>query len=153
MTLSELLNPELILVKTASVSTNELISTLAEKIYETNPDFPVPREKLLDTIFKREQIGGTMFPSGLSVPHARLGNFEGFVLALGTSVEPILYQGFKLRLMALMISSQTGGQYYLPTVAALTKISRDNEYFSRLCEAEDKDDFIRILMERDQNLG
>ena len=153
MTLSKLLNPELVKIKVESSSKDELISKLTESIFRTDHDIPISQEDLLQAIFKREQIGGTSLPSGLSVPHSRLGNYEGFIFALGTSKEPLFNEGVQIKVMALMLSSQSGGPYYLPTVAALTKLSRDGEYFSRLSEAENKDDFIRILMERDPELG
>jgi len=153
MTLSKLLTPGLVQVKIVCASKDELITHLVKSIYVTDLKVPLPYEDLLEAIFKREQIGGTLFPSGLAVPHSRLGNYEDFILALGTSKEPIFHEGLQVRLMALMLSSQSGGPYYLPTVAALIKISRDGEYFSRLCNAGSTGDFISLLMERDQELG
>ena len=152
MTLCELLRSELILVKTACSSKDELIIKLVEQVYANGHEFPLSREDILKTINMREQIGGTMLPSGLSVPHARLRDYEGFILALGIPGDPVIYEGLQIRMMALMISSQSGAPWYLPTLAALTKISRDQEYFSRLCSAENSEDFINILQERDTDL-
>ena len=153
MTLSELLKPELVLIKAESSSKDELIFKLVEKIIEANLNFHLSQESLLAAICKREQIGGTLLPSGLSVPHARLGDYEGFIFAIGTSKEPILHDGNPLHLMSVLISSQSGGPYYLPTVAALTKLSRDAEYFSRLSGSANKEEFFKILKERDPVLG
>ena len=154
MTLSELLKSELIFVKTpcASSSKEELIHNLVERVYQTGREFPLSRQEMLNTIYKREQIGGTLLPSGLSVPHARLRDFDDFILALGTPAEALFHEGLQIRLMALMITSQSGGPRYLPVLAALTKISRDGVYFSRLCGAEDPEAFLRILGERDPEL-
>ena len=153
MTLSELLKPELLLVKDASTSKDDLIARLVEKICASEKEFLQSQNDLLELIYKREHIGGTLLPSGLSVPHARLGNMEGFVFAMGTTNRPIIFEGVHLRLMVVMISSQTGVPFYLPTVAALTKLSRDGDYFSRLCDANDSNEFIKILKEKDQVVG
>jgi len=153
MTLSELLKPELVLIKSASTSKDDLIAELVGKICDYEMEFLQSRDELLDLIYKREKIGGTLLPSGLSVPHARLGNMEGFVFAMGTSNRPMFFEGLRLRLMVVMISSQTGVPFYLPTVAALTKLSRDADYFARLCDAENKDVFIKILKEQEQVLS
>jgi PTS system nitrogen regulatory IIA component len=153
MTLSELLKPELILTKADYASKDELISELVVRIYNTEPEIPFSSEDLLHTIQMREQIGGTILPSGLSVPHARLKNFEGFILALGLPAKPVFHDGFQIKMMSLMITSQSGGLYYLPTLAVLTKISRDNDFFSLLCGAEKAEDFIRLIREKDQELG
>jgi len=149
MALSELLDGNLVLLKNTSASKYELITELLGQIYKTGREPPFPFDEVHGKIFLREEIGGTLLPSGLSVPHARLVGYEGFVLAVGTTVEPLFHNGIQIRLMALMLSSQSGGQYYLSTLAALTKLSRDGEYFSRLCSSQCQDDFIKIIRERD----
>ena len=152
MTLVELLKPELILTNAVCASKDELISSIVEKIYSVGMGPPISQDVLFQAILKREEIGGTLLPSGLSVPHARLKDFEGFILALGTTMEPLFHEGTPLHLMALMISSQSGGPHYLPAVAALTKISRDAEFLSLLSRAENAESFIGLMKERDQQL-
>jgi mannitol/fructose-specific phosphotransferase system IIA component (Ntr-type) len=94
-----------------------------------------------------------MLPSGRSVPHARLRDDAGFVLALGIPADPLFHEeGLQIRMMALMISNQSGTPWYLPALAALTKISRNGEFFPRLCGAENPEDFLRMLREQDQEL-
>jgi PTS system nitrogen regulatory IIA component len=153
MTLSELLKPDLILPKVACSSKDDLIRKLVERVYSTGPALPFSQNDMLKTINVRELIGGTLLPSGLSVPHARLANFEDFILAFGFPEEPLLHEGLEIRMMALMITSQSGAPWYLTTLAVLTKISRDHEYLSCLCEAETPEDIIRIVRERDRELA
>ena len=154
MTLTELLDSDLVLPKTPCASKDELISKMVDRIYSINKDFPIPQEEILKAIYLREKIGGTLLPSGLSVPHARQKEYEkDFIIALATPMQPIFHEGIQVRLMALMISNKTGGPHYLPTVTALTKISMDAEYLSRLCDAETPEDFIFILEEKDHELA
>ncbi|MCL2380681.1 MAG: PTS sugar transporter subunit IIA [Treponema sp.] len=87
------------------------------------------------------------------MPHARLKGFEGFVFALSTPLEPLFHEGQEIRMTTMMITSQSGGPWYLATLAAMTKISRDEEYFSRLCRAESPQDVIGVLRERDAKLA
>ena len=153
MNLLELLKPELMIIKAGSTTKDELIAEIVERIYETYNDIPIPKEELLGSIDIREKIGGTTLPSGLAVPHSRLKDYDEIVIALATPAKSITNEGTKIRLMTLMLSSQSGGPYYLPAVAAFTKISRDEDYFSRLCESENRDAFIRILKERNFSMG
>jgi len=152
MNLSELLESSLILPKAACTSKDEFISKLLDKIYSTGYEPPLPARDVLRIIQMREEIGGTMLPSGLSVPHARLKEYDDFILAIGTPGVPIIHQGIQLRLMTLMISSQSGGPLYLPVLAALTKITRDREYLSLLCNADTPEQFIDLVKERDVEL-
>ena len=153
MTLLELLLPDLVFPRIPCVSKNELISILVDRIYGSGREPPLPPNKMLSTIQLREEIGGTLLPSGLSVPHARLKDYEGFILALATPAEPLFHEGHQIHLMAVMISSQSGGPWYLPVLALLTKISRDSEYFARLCAAHNPEEFISVLKERDMELA
>ena len=154
MTLSELLLPELVLIKQNCVSKDGLISVLLDRIYATDRKPPVPREEALRKIKMREEVGGTLLPSGLSVPHVRLADFEGFNLALGIPAGPVFdEEGRRVRLMALMISNQTGSLWYLPVLKALTILSRETGYFSRLCAAENYEDFTKILLEKNPELA
>ena len=153
MTLTELIKPELIFTKIACTSKDELIAKLVERIYGTSLELPLSQRDLLETIYMREQIGGTLLPSGLSVPHARLKGFYGFIFALATPMEPLFHEGQEIRLAAMMITSLSGGPWYLPALAELTKISKDEDYFSRLCGAENPKDFTKILRERNLELA
>ena len=153
MTLSELLVPDLVFPKITCSSKDELISILLDQVYSKERSPPLPQQEMMKKIKMREEIGGTLLPSGLSIPHARLPNYEGFILALGMPAEPLIHQGLQIRLMTLMISNQSGNHWYLPVLAFMTKISRDAEYFQRLSGAETYENFIKILKERDQELG
>lgn len=149
MALRSLLNGNLILLNIKCSSKEELINKLLARVYEAGLEPPFPMDEVLKKISMREEIGGTLLPSGLSVPHARLGNYEDFVLAIGTPAEPIFQGGIQIHLMAMMISSQSGGPHYLPTLAELTKLSRDREYFLRLCSVAHNDDFVQMILDRD----
>jgi len=152
MTITKLLKNNLVLPKLSCSSRDELISKLLEHIYKTDRKLPLSANELRDKILMREKIGGTLLPSGLSIPHARIEDYEDFILAVGTPAEPLFHDGIQIRLMAMMISSQSGGAYYLTTLAAFTKLSRDAVYFSRLGDAASPEDFLKILEERDIEL-
>jgi len=152
MTLTELIKPDLVFPKITCASKDDLISKLVECIYSTGREFPFSQKDLLETMYKREQAGGTLLPSGLSVPHARINGFEDFVFVLATPAEPLFHGGQEIRLAAMMITSQSGGRY-LAALAALTKISRDSGFLARLGGAENPEDFINILREHDPELA
>ena len=147
------MDDRLILPRVACTSRDELTSKLLEKIYSINSDLPLIHDDVLHAISMREQIGGTLLPSGLAVPHARLKNFEGFILAFGTPAEPLIHEGIEIRLMALMISSQSGVPWYLQVLAELTKLSRDGSFLSRLSAAETPAEFMSVFHERDPEIA
>jgi PTS system nitrogen regulatory IIA component len=152
MIFSEFIKKDLIQLKIPCTSKDDLILKLIEAVYETGQNIPISKNELTEKINTREKIGGTLLPSGLSIPHARLKGYEDFIIALGTPSTPLLHDELKVHLVALMVSSQSGGEHYLPTLAALTKLSRDEVFFLKLCDSDNTDDFIGILKERDGEL-
>ena len=150
MTISELLEEEQVLARVSCSSKDDLICKLLDQVFKTKDILPFSRESVSKTINIREKIGGTLLPSGLSVPHARLMDYDGFILVIGTPEGTLLHEGLPIRMMALMITSQVGAPHYLPALAELTKISKNGEFFSRLCDAETPKDFISILREQAQ---
>ena len=152
MTLSELLKPELILTGIECESKNDLISILVGKIYEYGYELPINENSLIKTIQIREEVGGTLLPSGLSIPHARLKDYEDFIITMAIPKGKLYHEGQELKLMSLMVSSQSGVPHYLKVLASLTKISRDNAYFTKLCNADSPENFLEIIKEKDQEL-
>jgi len=153
MTLAELLTPDLVFPRMDCASKDELLAKLLRQIYDTGRELPLSQQDMLETVYMREQIGGTLLPSGLLIPHARIGGFDDFVFAAATPARPLFHAGQEIHLAAMMITSQSGGVWYLSALAALTRISRDSEFFLRLCGAENPHDFINILKERDQQIS
>jgi len=151
MSLHNLLLPGLILPKVECDSKNQLISILADKIYDSDVSLPVSKSNLIKIIHAREEVGGTLLPSGLSVPHARLKDYNDFVIAIGIPARPVFSEGLQIRMMALMVSSNTGGPHYLKSLAELTKISRNKDEFFRLCSAESPEEILKILAEENMD--
>ena len=151
MSLHNLLVSSLILPKVECDSKNQLISLLADRIYDYGISLPVNKSSLVKIIHTREEVGGTLLPSGLSVPHARLKDYNDFVIAIGIPAKPVFSEGLQIRMMALMISSNTGGPHYLKSLAELTKISRNKDEFFRLCSAESPEEILRIIAEENMD--
>ena len=126
-----------------------MIEKLLDYLYATDKAPSIPKDDVFSSILLREKIGGTIIPSGLSVPHSRHNDFDGFIVVLGTPGAQIFQDGFEIRLMALMLSSPGGGPYYLPTVSSLTRLSMDKDFFSSLCGAKTPEDLLDMIRGRD----
>jgi PTS system nitrogen regulatory IIA component len=88
-----------------------------------------------DAIQKREQQSSTLLPSGLAIPHARIGGFDDIIIALGIPDEAIACPDGSLKMMALFFLGESRSSLYLNCVAAFTKMSQDADFFDSLCKA------------------
>jgi PTS system nitrogen regulatory IIA component len=152
MKLSSLINPELVLLKRPCKTRDELLDELIRELYHGGQKVSIPENILRGAITDRENLGGTLLPTGLAIPHARLDGFDDFILAVGIPASPIqgTAQGEPpVRMMVLMLTSMSSSTQYLNTLASLAKISQ-GPLFSTLCGAANQNAFIEIL--KDANI-
>ncbi|MDR3341671.1 MAG: CBS domain-containing protein [Treponema sp.] len=148
MKLSSLLIPELVLLKKPGKTKEVLLDELIRSLYRTRQPIPVPEAEVRRAVLDREQLGETVFESGLAIPHARLPQFNDFFIVIGVPEVPVVYEHIPIRMMILMLTSQSGSTVYLNALAAFVKLSQDTELFARLCSVAEPQDFIQILKDR-----
>ncbi|GHV80094.1 hypothetical protein AGMMS49944_18850 [Spirochaetia bacterium] len=145
MKLSSLIHPDLVLLKRPGRTRDELLDEMIRELYRPGKRFPIPEKTLRDVIADRENLGGTLLPSGLAIPHARLEDFDDFIIVIGIPTSPIQAEGEPAtHMMALMLTSLSASTQYLNTLAALAKISQ-GPLFPKLCGAVNPNAFIEIL--------
>ncbi len=144
MKLASLLNPRLISVRKSYGSRTEMIEGLIAEIYRAeNP--PVGIEETRKAIFDREALGGTRFPTGIAIPHARFDGYEDLLIAVAVPSSPVPDSPVPIRMMVLMLTSKTGTTLYLNTLGAFLKISQNEQLYRRLCDAPSGSDLIETL--------
>jgi PTS system nitrogen regulatory IIA component len=148
MKLSSLLIPELVILKTSCKTKDELIDALIREIYRTRQPISLPEPYVRSAISDRENLGGTVFPTGLATPHARLENFQDLLIVIGVPVKPVVFEDIPIHIMALMLTSQSASPLYLNTLSAFIKLSQDTELVTRLCRSSNPQDFIQIIKDR-----
>jgi CBS domain-containing protein len=148
MKLSSLLIPELVLLKKSCKTKDEMTEELIREIYRTKQYISLSEQNVRSAILERENLGGTVFPSGLATPHARFENFDDLLIVIGVPANPVMYENTSIRMMVLLLTSQVASTMYLNTLSAFVKLSQDNELFTRLCQAVNSQEFIQIIKER-----
>ncbi len=144
MKLASLLNPRLICLRRSFGSRNEMIETMLSELHRSG-NLPIGLEDAKKAVFERETLGGTRFPTGIAVPHARFEGFEDLQIAICVPAAPVPDEPAPIRMMALMLTSKTGTSFYLNTLAALLKLSQNEPLFQRLCGCPSSLEFIEIL--------
>lgn len=149
MKLSSLIVPELVLLKRRGETKDALIDELIREIYHTRQKISIPELVVRKAVYDRESLGGTVLPSGLAVPHARLEGFDDILIAVGVPALPPQHDNTPIRMMILILTSQSASTLYLNTLAAFTKISMAPS-FEKLREAANPQSFIQLL--KDANI-
>ena len=139
MKLSSLLNPDNILVG-SSVRTKEDAINEIYKLLEKNYKFRIDPIIVKKTIQERESLGGTSFESGIAIPHARLDDFDDLLIGILIPEKPVKDNDIELKMIVLILTSKTVSNIYLNTLAALVKLSRNNNQFEKIissCSGEE----------------
>jgi PTS system nitrogen regulatory IIA component len=148
MQLSSLLTPGLVFLRRSYAGKEAMINDLVREVFRTRYKITCGEEEVKAAIRDRENLGGTVFPNGLAVPHARLENFDDILLIVCAPSPPVPFEDKQIRLMVLVLTGHATSSIYLNTLAAFARLSMDKDYFERLLAAATPQNFIQILKER-----
>ncbi|GMO26414.1 MAG: hypothetical protein Ta2F_01970 [Termitinemataceae bacterium] len=143
----------MILLKLSCKTHDEILNRLIQELYSNGQKISLPEDTVRKAIMNRETLQGTLLPTGLSIPHARLEALEDPVIVIGVPESPITTRAdTPIRMMMLMLTPRTASSLYLNMLAALGKISK-GELFPKMCCANDTGVFIKIIEEADIDIS
>jgi CBS domain-containing protein len=142
--LTSLLDEKTIRTDLRATTRAEAIQQLLDLLYERFNPRP-DRRSVLQMIMDRESLGGTAFPSGIAIPHARIPEFDDLLIAIGVPRIPIPSESGDIRMVVLILTSKTASRIYLKTLAALVRLSQDPGLFGRLLAAADPPALLAVL--------
>lgn len=89
MKFSSYLNPNYIFTDLGGKTKEEVIIEISERIAKENNYFASRKEEIINSIIKRENEISTFMGEGVFLPHARIKDFEDFIIAIGILDEGI----------------------------------------------------------------
>jgi PTS system nitrogen regulatory IIA component len=149
MQLASLIIPNFVFLHGNYGSKDEIIDELIRELFRSGRyKINHTPEEVMRAVSERENLGGTLFPTGLCVPHARLENFDDILILVCVPLSPVPCGDTRIRILVLVFTGHQTSTIYLNTLAAFVKISRDTEFFTRLLACSAPHDFIQLLRER-----
>lgn len=154
MKLSNLIDPHLVLLDANVDSLDSAIEVGLKAIVDLYPQ-EVQSDEVMKRLTERRTLGGTCFPTGISVPHARLPVFNDFIIAAIVPREPLIagetcidtscVDTPPIRIVWLILISQTSSSIYLNTLAKLLEASKNESIMAALTSAESPSQFISVI--------
>ncbi len=151
MKLHNLLNEAWILLDRPIATKEEGISLLVKTFLAQKP-FRRTSKDLEALLSEREALGGTTFPTGIAVPHARLDELDDVIILILRPSHPLPDPIAPIRLITLMLVSQGKPGRYLNALAGFLKLSQKAEVFEALLAAPNVGEFLTILTDYDYSL-
>jgi len=151
MKLHNLLSEPLILLDRSVKSKEEAIQILVKAVQARYP-FPLKPEEIQRAVLAREALGGTSFPTGIAVPHARLDFLDDIVVAVLRPTQPVPDPVAPVRLVVLMLTSQNKPAVYLNSLSSMLKFSQKSEVFEKALATSSPREFLDLVATEDYNL-
>lgn len=129
MKFSSYLDPQFIFTDLKGITPEEIITEMIERLSLKDKKINELKDVIVKSVIKREEEISTGMGNGIAIPHARIENFNDFVVAIGVLEEPIemeiaaTHKIDKVNLVFLIISDVLKNKNILKVMSAVAKMS------------------------------
>ena len=144
MKLLSLLQPDFIRVDLHVTSKEEALREIIEAFHQKY-HFKQSKEAVLQALYDREALGGTLLETGLALPHARFEGFNDVLVGICRPSKPIKTSEGEIRFMVVLLTAKSSSNLYLQTIAAFARISQNQELFHEICSTTSKKKLLQLI--------
>ena len=144
MKLSTLIEKDLILVRSKIETREDAVRLAVETLFEKKR-IGIDKETIISEINSRDALGGTVFPSGLAIPHARIKDYGDLSIVICIPQRPVMVEDVSVKCFVVMITSAAVSNLYLQVLANFTRLSMDEDFFGKLTGASDAFQIEQLL--------
>lgn len=154
MKFSSYLDPNFVFTDLKGRTPEEIIEEMVEKIGEKDKKVKASQVSIQEAIIRREKEISTGIGSGIAIPHARIENFNDFIVAIGLLDNPIeseiaaTHQKDKVDLVFLIISDVLKNKNILKVMSAVSKLAlRQTELLEKIRKERNPKKVIEYFQE------
>ncbi len=149
MYLASILDPDLIKIHESANDTEEALTMLIDAMKE-HYKFEIDKNKVIEKIHNREDLGHTIIGDGVWIPHARLNEFNDLLIGVFIPKTPFEIDNTKIKIIVLILISTNTSGLYLNILSAMAKIAQNTQLFENILNQEKPEGIIDII--KKQNL-
>ena len=154
MKLSNYFDKKLIFMNIEGKNQEEIIEKLIDKISDEESIVALRKDEIKKAVIKREREISTAIGMGVAVPHARIPNFNDFIVAVGVLKEPFeigvegLEEKDHVKVVFLVISDILKNKNMLKIMGGISKIAmKKPEYLEKIKSARSASEVLRAIEE------
>lgn len=160
MKFSNYLDSKLIFTDVKGSSVEEVIKEMINKISEKEKNVNLRKEEITTSIIKREEEVSTAIGHGVAIPHARIENFNDFIVAVGVVSAPFEARigGSNLKdnveLVFLIISDILKNKNILKIMSAVSKLVVKYPHIAdKIKTLKNSEEIFKAVEEADIEIG
>ncbi|MGP8154072.1 MAG: PTS sugar transporter subunit IIA [Smithella sp.] len=107
---------------------------------------------IIKILKQRENLGSTGIGEGVAIPHGKISELDGIVVAFGRSIGGIPYDsldGKPVHLFFLLLAPENSSGQHLKILAKISKILKDVDFRRKLLEAKSQSDLYKIILDQE----
>ncbi|HAK45829.1 MAG TPA: hypothetical protein DCO79_07920 [Spirochaeta sp.] len=147
MKLSSLLEKDLILNRVPVKNREDAVRLSIDRLFDKKKII-FDKDKIIEEINARDKLGGTVFKSGLAIPHARIKEYGDLSIVVCIPDHPVDVEGQPVDCFVVMITSLAVSNLYLQVLAALAKLSNDKDFFHALTNSTSAEAFLELTSDK-----
>ncbi|PSL48612.1 PTS system D-fructose-specific IIA component (F1P-forming) (Frc family) /PTS system D-fructose-specific IIB component (F1P-forming) (Frc family) /PTS system D-fructose-specific IIC component (F1P-forming) (Frc family) [Salsuginibacillus halophilus] len=151
MRITELLTAETIQLNAAADTKEGMIQELANQLDQAGK--LSDRETFVEAIFARENQSSTGMGEGVAIPHAKTSAVKTPAIAFARSTEGIDFQsldGEPVHYFFMIAAAEGANEDHLQALSRLSTLLMDPEFRQGLTEAQNADDVLRIVEQKEK---
>ena len=111
------------------------------------------RNKLIDALMSREELGSTAIGQGVAIPHAKSDCVSKLVAAFGLSSKGVDFDsldGEAVYILFLLVAPQDSAGPHLKALARISRLLKDKYFRDNLRSCKDDKSIIKIITQEDE---
>lgn len=160
MKFSNYLDSNLIFTDVKGLSMEEIIKEMVEKIASKEKSVNLRKDEITSAVIKREQEISTAIGKGVAIPHARIENFNDFIVAVGVVETPFRAKveasasKDTVELVFLIISDVLKNKNILKIMSAVSKLVIKYPHIAdKMKTIKDSAEILKAVQEADIEIG
>lgn len=152
MKLSDILSKDAVIDDLKGNDKKGVLSEFAEKAVVFAPH--LEKEKILEILLNREQLGSTAVGHGVAIPHGKVPGLDNIIAFFGRSIEGLDFQSHDEKLTHLffvLLAPETAIGNHLQALARLSRLLKDTRIHEQLINAK-AEDLYDILINEDSKI-
>ena len=148
MALIDLITDDIVKVPLESVTKMDVITELVDILVRAGR--VQNREKVIEAVLKRENLGSTGLEKGIAVPHAKTDQVSTLTLAIGISIKGVEFNaidGKPSKVFFLMLASPDQSGPHIEALSEIARITRSETFCRMLTGAATAKEVVELFKE------
>lgn len=135
----------------------DIITNMIERAAHHDPEIMKIKHKISAAVMKREDEISTVMPGGVMIPHARIDDYNDFVIITANLKKGQVFEAVgggqtEVTTVFMILSGKDKNKLMLNIAAAITKLVRQPGNLEKLKKVDDRKDIVKIVEESGINV-